>query len=87
MIAHLTKDKMRRWEGGAGGGRSASPRKASHALDALICNGGGPYHPPFWRCHKLRGGPLGMIWQHYTAVVSEWLAMVSSCFKKSLQRL
>ena len=30
--------------------------KASHGHDTFIRNVGGPYHPPFWRCHKPRGG-------------------------------
>ena len=46
---------IKRREGGAGGERSASPRKASHGHDTFIRNVGGPYHPPFWRCHKPRG--------------------------------
>ena len=32
--------------------------KASHGHDTFIRNVGGPYHPPFWRCHKPRGGGL-----------------------------
>ena len=28
----------------------------SHDHDTFIRNVGGPYHPPFWRCHKPRAG-------------------------------
>ena len=36
----------------------ASPWKClgSHDHDTFIRNVGGPYHPPFWRCHKPRAG-------------------------------
>ena len=47
--------KIKRREGGAGGGPSASPRKASHGHDTFSRNVGGPYHPPFGAVSQAAG--------------------------------